>query len=606
MQSNFGQKGPRTNDMTGDRRLQGKTPVHKKYILTRLWGYLCRHKGILVLAAVLAVCSNLLGLLGPSLSGKAIDAIGIGPGEADFPRVFLLVGLMAGCYILSGLLGYGLQLLMVHLTRKVVSVMRQDVFYSLSRLPVNFFDGHQTGDIISVISYDIDTVNASLSSDFLQVVQSVITIVGSLVMMLVIAPELVLIFVFTVPCSMLLTRFITKKVRPLFRRRSAALGALNGYVEEMLSGQKTTRAYHQEQTVIDGFDKMNEAAVTAYTHAEYYGTMNGPSVNFINNISLALISVFGALLYLRGGIGLGDISAFVLYSRKFSGPINETANIIGELQSAMAAAERVFRLIDESPEKADAPDAATLSEVSGDVALEHVNFGYTPEKQILKDFSLEAPRGSLIAIVGPTGAGKTTIINLLMRFYDADSGTITVDGREITGLTRDSLRKAYTMVLQDTWLFHGTIYENIAYGRPGVTREDVIAAAKAAQIHSFITRLPQGYDTVLTDGGSGISAGQKQLLTIARAMLQEGSMLILDEATSNVDTQTEIRIQRAMRALMRDRTCFVIAHRLSTIRRADNILVVRGGQVVEQGSHEELMARNGFYAELYRTQFEPA
>ena len=606
MRSNFGQKGPRLNDMTGDRRVQGKTPVHKKYILTRLWSYLCRHKFILFLSAVLAVGSNLLGLLGPSLSGKAIDAIGIGPGEADMPRVVLMVILMAGCYLASGLLGYGLQLLMVSLTRKVVSRMRQDVFYSLSRLPVNFFDGHQTGDMISVISYDIDTVNASLSSDFLQVVQSVITIVGSLVMMLLIAPELVLIFVFTVPCSMLLTRFITKKVRPLFRKRSASLGALNGYVEEMLSGQKTTRAYHQEQTVIDGFDRMNETAITAYTHAEYYGTMNGPCVNFINNISLALISVFGALLYLRGGIGLGDISSFVLYSRKFSGPINETANIISELQSAMAAAERVFRLIDETPEKPDERDAEVLESAQGNVRLCGVNFGYTPEKQILKDFSLNAPKGSMIAIVGPTGAGKTTIINLLMRFYDKDSGAITVDGREITGLTRDSLRRAYTMVLQDTWLFHGTIFNNIAYGRPGVTREDVENAAKAAQIHNFIMRLPDGYDTVLTDGGTGISAGQKQLLTIARAMLQEGHMLILDEATSNVDTQTEIRIQKAMRELMKDRTCFVIAHRLSTIRRADNILVVRDGAVVEQGTHEALMAQNGFYAELYRTQFEPA
>lgn len=592
--------------MTGGRRTQSQEPVHKQYILTRLWQYLSRYKGMLILAAVLAVLSNLLGLLGPSLSGKAIDAIGGGPGEADFPRVFVLMAMMAGCYVLSALLGYGLQLLMVRLTRKVVCQMRQDVFYSLSRLPVPFFDRHQTGDIISVISYDIDTVNASLSSDFLQVVQSVITIAGSLIMMLLIAPELVLIFCVTVPASVLLTRFITRRVRPLFRTRSAALGSLNGYVEEMLSGQKTTRAYHQEQTVIDGFDRMNEAAVQAYTQAEYYGTMNGPSVNFINNISLALVSVFGALDYLRGGIGLGDISAFVLYSRKFSGPINETANIIGELQSAMAAAERVFRLIDEEPEAPDLPGARDLQVASGHVALSHVDFGYTPEKRVLRDFSLEAPGGSLIAIVGPTGAGKTTIINLLMRFYDVDAGTITVDGREITGLTRDSLRRGYTMVLQDTWLFHGTIYDNIAYGKPGVTREDVIRAAKAAQIHGFIQRLPQGYDTVLTDGGSGISAGQKQLLTIARAMLQDGSMLILDEATSNVDTQTEIRIQQAMRTLMRDRTCFVIAHRLSTIRQADKILVVRDGMVVEQGTHEALLAQGGFYAELYRTQFESA
>ena len=604
MRSNFGQKGPRMNDMTGDRRVHGKTPVHRKYIFTRLGGYLSHHKALLFFAAILAVSSNLLGLIGPSLSGKAIDAIGLGPGQTDFPTVFKLVGLMVLTYVASGLLSYGLQLLMVTLTRKVVSRMRGDVFHQLLKLPVKFFDGHQTGDIISIISYDIDTVNASLSSDFVQVVQSAITVVGSLIMMLAIAPSLVLIFAVTVPCSILLTRFITKQVRPLFRKRSASLGELNGYVEEMLSGQKTTRAYHQEATVIAGFDRMNEIAVNSYTNAEYYGTMNGPSINFINNISLALISVFGALQYLSGRIGLGDISSFVLYSRKFSGPINETANIISELQSAMAAAERVFRLIDELPETPDSETAQLLSHVYGHVALENVDFGYTPEKQILKDFSLDAPAGSLIAIVGPTGAGKTTIINLLMRFYDKDSGTITVDGKEITDLTRDSLRKAYTMVLQDTWLFHGTIYDNIAYGKPGVTREDVIRAAKAAQIHGFIERLPQGYDTVLTGTGSGISAGQKQLLTIARAMLQDGSMLILDEATSNVDTQTEIRIQKAMRELMKDKTCFVIAHRLSTIRRADNILVVRDGQVVEQGTHEQLMNQNGFYAELYQTQFE--
>ena len=604
MRNGFGQKGPRMNDMTGDRRSTGRTPVHRKYTLLRLWDYLRAHRLTLVIAALLAVVSNLLGLIGPKLSGSAIDATGLGAGQADLSLVLRLVLLMALTYIGSGVLGYILQLLMVWLTRQVVEQMRQDVFHNLQRLPVRFFDDHQTGDIISVISYDIDTVNESLSSDFLQVVQSAITIIGSLIMMLIISPVMVLIFCVTVPASILLSRYIAKHVRPLFRKRSAALGELNGYVEEMLGGQKTTRAYHQEQAFIDDFDVMNDASVKAYTDAEYYGTMNGPSVTFINNVSLALVSVVGAILYIYGRIGLGDISSFVLYSRKFSGPINEIANIYSELQSALAAAERVFRLIDELPEKPDDEAAEVLREVYGDVVLEHVSFGYTPDRLILKDFSLEAPAGSLIAIVGPTGAGKTTIINLLMRFYDAASGSITIDGREITGLTRDSLRSAWTMVLQETWLFHGSIRENIAYGKVGVTDDDIIAAAKAAQIHSFIERLPEGYDTILTDGGNGISAGQKQLLTIARAMLQDGSMLILDEATSNVDTQTEIRIQTAMRQLMQNRTCFVIAHRLSTIRNADCILVVRDGEIIETGTHTELMARNGFYAELYRTQFD--
>ncbi len=576
----------------------------KKYILLRLWKYLYRYKLILLLSLILVIVSNVLALWGPNLSGKAIDAIGTTAGGVDFDAVLHYATLMIIFYVTSEVLSYVLSVLMMHLSKKVVFQMRKNIFDRLAALPVSFFDKHQTGEIISVISYDIDTINSSLSSDFLQVCKSVITIVGSFIMMLQIAPTLLLVFVVTIPLSIIFTKYITTRSRPLFRRRSVKLGELNGFVEEMTGGQKTTKAYHQEKFVLDRFDKKNEEAIDAYTVAEYYGTMTGPGVNFINNMSLTLVSVFGALLYLRGSIGLGDISSFVLYSRKFSGPINEIANIIGDLQSAVAAAERVFRLMDEPPETPDSEYAKVLQEVYGDVAIRNVEFGYEPGKTIIKNFSLEAKPGSMVAIVGPTGAGKTTIINLLMRFYDVDKGGIYVDENNIYEVTRSSLRGAYTMVLQDTWLFHGTIFDNIAYGKENVTLEEVEQVAKAAHIHNYIMSLPDGYQTMLSDNGINISKGQKQLLTIARAMLLDSQMLILDEATSNVDTQTEEQIQAAMRSLMQGKTCFVIAHRLSTIRNADNILVMRNGGIVEQGTHEQLMASDTFYKELYYAQFE--
>lgn len=471
-------------------------------------------------------------------------------------------------------------------------------------LPVGYFDTHQTGDIISRISYDIDTINASLSNDLVQILATVITVIGAFSMMVVISPRLVLVFVFTVPLSICMTKLITSKTRPLFRLRSRKLGELNGFVEEMISGQRTLKAYHQEENTIAKFDTKNEEAVESYYRAEYYGSVTGPTVNFINNLSLSLISVFGALLYLANSMTVGDISSFVLYSRKFSGPINEFANIISEFQSALAAAERVFLLIDELPEPLDTKDAKELHRVQGNVRIENVSFGYTKGNPIIKNLNLDARKGKLVAIVGPTGAGKTTLINLLMRFYDVGDGHIYVDGEETTRVTRSSLRKSYAMVLQDTWLFEGSIFDNIAYGKEGASMEEVVAAAKAAKIHSFIKRLPNGYNTILSDDGTNISKGQKQLLTIARAMLLESPMLILDEATSNVDTRTEIQIQQAMRKLMEHKTCFVIAHRLSTIQNADVILVVNHGEIVEQGTHEELMGRKGFYHQLYRAQFE--
>ena len=441
----------------------------------------------------------------------------------------------------------------------------------------------------------------------MMVLTSVVTIVGSLIMMLVTAPVLVVVFVVTIPLSALFTWWLTKKVQPLFRKRSRKLGELNGFIEEIITGQKTTKAYNCEEAVIDRFEKKNVDAVDAYTVAESYGTISGPAVNFMNNLSLALISVFGAIMYMTGLIpSVGKIASFVLYSRKFSGPINEIANVLSEFQSALAAAERAFRVLEEQPEVPDSIDAEELKDVKGNVEIEHLRFGYTPGKVVIKDFSLRAESGDVVAIVGHTGAGKTTVINLLMRFYDADSGTIKIDGKDITKVTRASLRRSFTMVLQDTWLFSGTIYENVAYGSENVTREDVERVCRAAKIHSFISKLPQGYDTVLTDNAVNISKGQKQLLTIARAMLLDSPMLILDEATSNVDTRTEQYIQQAMENLMRGRTCFVIAHRLSTIKHAKTIIVMNNGDVVEQGTHDELMQKGGYYSQLYYSQFDSA
>ena len=593
-------------ERSGDPRKGEGPKASRLQTLRRLWRYLGRHRGLMLLSFALAAAGNALALLGPKLSGAAIDAIGTGRGQADFPRVLRLALIMALAYAVSALINYLLSRVMLRMRRKVVSRMRRDVFNRLVSLPVGFFDRHQTGDLLSVITYDIDTVNESLSSDIVQLLRSFVTVAVSLVMMLSIAPQLVLIFLVTVPASALYTRWATGRARPLFRKRSAKLGELNGLMEQMMDGQRTTRAYAREEQVIARFDAGNQEAVAAYSKAEYAGTLVFSSVNFINNLSLALVSVFGALLYLGGSVGLGDISAFVQYSRKFSGPINETASIVGELQSAFAAAERVFRLMDALPEPADAAGARALEAVRGDVRLEHVHFSYLPRVPVIKDLSLHAKPGEVVAIVGPTGAGKTTIINLLMRFYDIDSGLITVDGENICRLTRDSLRGAFSMVLQDNWLFYGTVYENIAYGRPGASREEVEKTARAASIHPYIMSLPEGYDTLIGDSGHAISKGQAQLLTIARAMLVDSRMLILDEATSNVDTRTEQRIQKAMLELMRGRTSFVIAHRLSTIKNADHILVVRDGSVVEQGSHESLMAQNGFYAQLYYAQFETA
>lgn len=570
-----------------------------KHTIWRLLSYLKSVKYLILSAFALMLIANLMALIAPYLMGQAIDMIGV-----SFHKVISFALLMLGAYALNALLSYLLQLLLIEVSKRITYNLRQDVFKHLGELPIRYFDEHQPGSIVSRISYDIDNINTSLSSDILQLLTGFETVVGSFVMMLTISVPLSLIFALTLPLAFFIARYRLKKVKPLFRLRSRRLSELNGFSEEMLSGNKTIKAYGQEDSFLKQYDEKNSAASNAYYNAEYESSIMGPTVNFINNLGLAIISCFGAIFYLHKMISLGNISSFVMYSRRFSGPINETAMIITEIQSAISSAEKVFNLLDEKSERPDDPKAIEIKDVKGEVVFDHVFFSYDDKKEILYDVSLKAKPRQMIALVGPTGAGKTSIINLLMRFYEINKGAIYIDGIPINKLKRDNLRSLFAMVLQDTWLFEGTIFENIAYANPDIKLEEVIEAAKKAHIHDFIMSLPKGYDTIISDDGINISKGQKQLLTIARAMILPSSMLILDEATSNVDSHTEMLIQDAMLELMKDKTSFVIAHRLSTIQKADQIYVLESGKIIENGSHEELLAKKGFYAALYGSQFD--
>ncbi len=590
--------------MSNNRRGVGRVfakPKNRKYVIKRLAAYLSKFIVWFIIAFALMLLSNIFSLLGPDILGKTIGAMG--EEVIDFKVIYKYAIMLIGFYVGSAIFSFLLSILMIKISKKIVYTLRKDAFEKLVYLKVNYFDTKQTGDIISIISYDIDTLNTSLSSDLIHICTSAITIVGSLVMMLRISPVLVLVFLITIPISLLFTRFMLKRTHSLFKQRSKTLGELNGYVEEMITGSKTIKAYGMEESIFEEFNQYNDTAVNTGYRAEYYGSITGPGINFVNNLSMTLICMFGSILFISGNMSLESLSSFVLYSRKFSGPINEIANIFVDIQSAFAAAERVFMLIDEEKEKDDVKDAVELEEVNGDIRFKHVKFGYNKNKTIIKNLNFNADAGKVIAIVGPTGAGKTTIINLLMRFYDIQDGEVTLDNTSIYDIKRASLRKQYAMVLQDTWLFQGTVKENIAYGKKDATDEEIIAAAKAAHIHNFIMRLPDQYDTILLEDGINISKGQKQLLTIARAMLLESNLLILDEATSNVDTKTEVEIQYAMKELMKDKTCFIIAHRLSTIQNADLILVVNNGNIIEKGTHEQLINKKGFYHELYYSQF---
>ena len=596
-----------------DKNTTPKKKIGKKGIFIRLSKYVLQQWPLFIIALCLTLGANMLSLLGPRFSGAAIDAIELKSG-VDFPTVWRNVSFMLACYLISAILSYILSVVMINLSQRIIYKMRKQVFEKLTTLPVGYFDTHATGDIISHLSYDIDTINGTLSHDLIQVMTSIYTVVGSLIFMWQISKPMILIFVLTVPASIIFTRYRSKVVRPLFRKRAKKYGELNGFAEEMLTGSRTISAYGRQDEISSRFNKINGEAMDAFYSAEYHAALLFPTINFINNISLTLVAVMGGILYMFSQNGtvlatsvffitLGGVAQFVQYSRKFAGPINEFSNILHEFQSAFSAAERVFAILDEKPEKEDSPDAKALTKVNGEVLINGVTFGYTEDKIVLKDVSVKAEKGQTVAIVGPTGAGKTTIINLLMRFYDQQSGEILIDGLPSTDIKRADLRLAFNMVLQDTWLFCGSIYDNIVYGREDATPEEVYEAARSAKIASYIESLPNGYDTVLSDDGVNISKGQKQLITIARAFLSKAPILILDEATSNVDSRTEIQIQNAMTELMKNKTCFIIAHRLSTIQNADTILVVKDGAIIEQGNHGELIKKGGFYHTLYHSQF---
>ena len=573
-------------------------------ILKRLFPYIAQKPLMLLSAVLMAVVGNLLMLFSPKFNGIILDTISLSMTSSDFQKIYYYVSLIVITTAISALMSYFLNITMAKIAQNVIYTLRDQAFKKLSNLPVGYFDTHRTGDIISRFSYDVETVGETLCQDVVYIATALIGIIGSFIMMLTISPVMICVFIITIPLSLYIASRMSRVVKPLYRKRSAKLGQLNGYMEEFISGVKTIKAYNCEETVYNKFDEKNVEAVEAHYKADYMSSTVGPAINFVNNLSMAVIGVFGAFFYLLGLTSIGSLSSFILYSRKFSGPLNEIANILSELQSAISAAERIFFLIDEEEEIKDKPTAEKIKDPQGEIEFSHVRFSYDKEKEVIHDLSFKAPKGSLIAIAGPTGAGKTTIINLLMRFYEVDEGKITLDGKDIRDLALESLRKSFAMVLQDTWLFKGTVFENIAYGKEGATLEEVKKACRDANIASFIERLPDGYNTVISEDGGNLSQGQKQLLTIARAMLLDANMLILDEATSNVDTLTEVKIQEAMRKLMENKTCFVIAHRLSTIRNADTILVVRNGEITEQGSHSELLAKKGFYAALYESRFE--
>ncbi|WP_134683702.1 ABC transporter ATP-binding protein [Brevibacillus migulae] len=593
---------PRPGGFAGPTRGPVVKPKHFKATLKRLWQTFGTQRRRFPLLFLIVLIDSMLMLLAPYLLGKSIDAIAGGQESMGLFATTLLA--LVSSYIADGLLTFWQGWMMTGLSQRIVTNLRATLFAKLQKLPVAFFDSRTHGEMMSRLTNDIDNVSTSISQSTTQLMSGAIIIVGSVVMMLVLSPLLTFVTLITVPLVFLLTRTIAKKTGLLFKEQQKELGRLNGLIEESITGIQVVKAFNHEEKAIAEFDAINDKLCKVGLQAQIWSGFLMPIMNVINNLGFALVAVVGGILAVKGMITVGVIASFISYSRQFVRPMNEMANIFNTLQSGVAGAERVFEVLDEKDEPADAPGAVALTNPKGHVVFDNVSFGYHPEQPILKQVSFEAKEGSSTALVGPTGAGKTTIINLLTRFYDVTGGTIYLDGRDIREYTRDSLRKSFGIVLQDTYLFSGTIKENIKYGRPDATDDEVQAAARMANAHTFISRLPQRYDTMLSENGGNLSQGQRQLLAIARVILAKPSLLILDEATSSIDTRTEIHIQEALLAIMKGRTSFVIAHRLNTIRDADTIMVVDRGEIVERGNHAELMEQQGFYYQLFSNQFK--
>ena len=607
----FKKPQPRRRGPMGRGMQPGEKPKNLKKSLKTLVKYIAKYKAGIFVVMFCAVCSTVFTVAGPKILGKATTALSeglmakiSGTGSIDFDKIGRILLIVLGLYLCSALFSFIQGWIMTGITQKVCYKLRQEISEKINRMPMKYFESRTYGEVLSRITNDVDTLGQGLNQSITTIITSVATLIGVLVMMLSISPLMTLIALVILPISLALISLVTKKSQKFFRAQQEYLGHINGQVEEVYGGHLVIKAFNREKDTIEEFEKTNKILYDSAWKSQFLSGMMQPIMMFVGNLGYASVALAGGMLAIKNVITIGDIQAFIQYVKNFTQPIQQIAQVINQVQSMAAASERVFEFLNEEEEDQTVEHPADVSAVTGTVDFDHVQFGYNPDQTIIKDFSAHVKPGQKIAIVGPTGAGKTTMVKLLMRFYDVNSGSIKLDGHDVRDFNRRELRDAFGMVLQDTWLFKGTIMENIRYGRLEATDEEVIAAAKAAHADHFIKTLPGGYQMELNEDASNVSQGQKQLLTIARAILADNKILILDEATSSVDTRTEVTIQKAMDNLMRGRTSFVIAHRLSTIRNADLILVMKDGDIVEQGNHEELLEKNGFYANLYNSQFE--
>jgi ATP-binding cassette subfamily B multidrug efflux pump len=570
--------------------------------IKRLWRYFGNERKLLVFLILLSILDTSIVLAVPYALGRAVDAISLSKASVNFRLLSIIVAILCAVLVIDTVISFMQSWLIAGVSQRIIKSFRTSLFAKLQKLPIVFFDTSTHGDLMSRLTNDIDNVSTTISQSTVQVISGSLTVVGSVILMLVLSPTLTLAAVITLPLSFIGTRIISKKTTPFFKDQQEELGSLDGHLEETISGLRVIKAFNHEDEVINQFENLNQRLLNVGLKAQIWSGFLFPLMNVLNNLTLAIVSLAGGYLAVSGAISIGVITSFIGYSRQFSRPLAEFANVFNTLQSAAAGAERVFEILDQKEEEKDVDEAKELTTPKGDVVFDNVSFYYREDVPIIKNISFEVKSGSSIAIVGPTGAGKTTIVNLLARFYDVNSGRILIDGTDIREYSRESLRRCFGIVLQETYLFSGSINDNIKYGNPDATNEEVIEAAKIANAHRFISRMPNGYDTVLSESGSNLSQGQKQLLAIARAVLINPSILILDEATSSVDTRTELNIQKAMLNLMKGRTSFIIAHRLSTIRDANTIIVIDNGEIVERGNHDSLLKLKGVYYNLYFSQ----